>query len=144
MRTVLLELLRPASPSLALLDEGARGDDGVDLGGLAGGEDVGRAAVKLIIAGTRPADISAEQRHHGAVRVRQHDADGAAFERERHQLAAEHRGAEQQPLVGERAGDRVLDRDAAPCRVSSAASITASNTVRSVEVVRNTRSDMIS
>ena len=34
-------------------------------------------AVKLIIAGTRPADISAEDGDDRAVGVRQHDADGA-------------------------------------------------------------------
>ena len=90
-------------------------------------------AVKLIIAGTRPADISAEQRHRRAVGVRQHHADRLALGARAASASAEHARADQQPLVGERAGDRVLDRDAAPCRARRAASISASNTVRSVE-----------
>ena len=71
-------------------------------------------AVKLIIAGTRPARHHAEDRHHRAVRVRQHHAERLAFAGERHQLLAEHGGAEQQALVAERAGHRILDRDALP------------------------------
>ncbi len=48
----------------------------------------------------------------------------------------------QQPLVGEPAADRILDRE--PVRPwIFAASISASTTVRSVEVVRKIRSDMI-
>ena len=70
-------------------------------------------AVKLIIAGTRPADISASRVDRRAVGVRQHHADRLALGRERHQLLAEDARAEQQLAVGERAGDRVLDRDAA-------------------------------
>ena len=70
-------------------------------------------AVKLIIAGTRPADISAITRDRGAVGVRQHDADRLALRRERHQLLAEDARAQQQLAIGQRARDRVLDRDAA-------------------------------
>ena len=68
-------------------------------------------AVKLIIAGTRPADITASMVTTRAVRGRQHDAERAAFGRERHQLAAEDRGADQQPLIGQLAADRILDRE---------------------------------
>ncbi len=69
-------------------------------------------AVKLIIAGTRPADISAEDGDHGAVGVRQHDAEarpsGASGISLRPRIAT----TDQEPLVGERAGDRIFDRDA--------------------------------
>ena len=102
-------------------------------------------AVKLIIAGTRPADISAEhasppRRWRSAASRRSARPSGASGISLRPRIAR----AEQQPLVGERAGDRILDRDALHAVHRRAASISASNTVRSVEVVRNTRSDMIS
>ena len=71
-------------------------------------------AVKLIIAGTRPADIAARIVDGGAVRVRQHDAERLALFGERDELAAEHVRADEQPLVGQRSGDRVLDGDPAP------------------------------
>ncbi len=100
-------------------------------------------AVKLIIAGTRPADIRPRIVTTAPLAFGSMTPMARPSRRERHQLAAEDGGADQQPLVGERAGQRVLDRDAAAGRAGRAASTTASNTVRSVEVVRNTRSDMM-
>ena len=100
-------------------------------------------AVKLIIAGTRPADIRPSMVTTAPLAFGSITPMRAPFGRQRHQLGAEDRGAGQQALVGERAGHRILDRDAACGRARRAASTTASNTVRSVEVVRNTRSDMM-
>ena len=56
-------------------------------------------AVKLIIAGTRPADMRPSTGDRGAVGVRQHDADGAADGCQRHELAAEDGDAGEQLLV---------------------------------------------
>ena len=99
-------------------------------------------AVKLIIAGTRPADISPRIVTTAPLAFGSITPIGAPFGRERHQLGAEDRRAGQQPLVGHRAGDGILDRDAV-LAVRSAASTTAWIIVLSVEVVRNTRSDMM-
>ena len=69
--------------------------------------------MKLIIAGTRPADISAIRVTAAPLAFGSISADRLALGRERHQLLAEHARAEQELAVGQRAGDRVLDRDAA-------------------------------
>ena len=50
-------------------------------------------------------------RDHRAICVRQHDADGTSLRGHRHQLAAEDGGADEETLVGERAGDGIFDGD---------------------------------
>ena len=96
---------------LRLLDEGARRDDGRDLGRLARGEDVAGPGREVDHRRDAPGRHRGEERRRGAVGVRQHDAERLALGGERHELAAEHRGADEEALVGECAGDRVLDRD---------------------------------
>ena len=99
---------------LRLLDEAARGDDGRDLGRLAGGEDVRGAGREVDHRRHAAGRHRGEDRRGGAVRVRQHDAERLALFGERDELAAEHVRADEQPLVGQRSGDRVLDGDPAP------------------------------
>jgi hypothetical protein len=53
----------------------------------------------------------AHDRDHGRIGIRQHHADRATDTRERHELAAQNRGADQKPLVAQHSGDRILDRD---------------------------------
>ena len=77
----------------ALLDEGTRGEDGIELGGTAGGKDVGRAGSEIDHRRHAARRHHREQSDDRAVRGRQHDAEGAAFRRKRHQLAAEDRAA---------------------------------------------------
>ncbi len=96
---------------LAAFDEDARRDDGGELRGLAGGQDVGGAGGEVDHRRHAAGRHQAEHGDDRAVGVRQHHADGAPFGRERHQFGAEDRGARQQALVAERAGHRVLDRD---------------------------------
>ena len=70
-------------------------------------------AVKLIMAGTRLADIRPSSVTAAPLALGSMTpiaSPGAARGRE---LAADDVGADQQPLVGQRAGDRILDRDAA-------------------------------
>ena len=81
-------------------------------------------AVKLIIAGTRPADIRPSRVTTAPLALGSITPIGSPFGRQRHQLGAEDRGARQQALVGQRAGDRILDRDASCGRAGRAASIT--------------------
>ena len=101
-------------------------------------------AVKLIIAGTRPADITASNVTTAPFEVGSMTPSARPFERERHQLGAEDRGRLQA------AACRSAGRSPDPRSPSQfgpwtlAASISASTTVRSVEVVRKIRSDMIS
>ena len=82
-------------------------------------------AVKLIIAGTRPADISPRIVTTAPLAFGSITPIGAAFRRERHQLGAEHGGADQQALVGQRAGDADPRPRRGSGRDASAASTTA-------------------
>ena len=109
MRTCLLELLDEMVEP-ALFDESARRENGVEIGGAAGGEDIGGAGGEVDHGRHAAGRHHREQGDDAAVRGRQHDAERAAFERERHQLPAEHRGRLQQPLIGHLAADRILDR----------------------------------
>ena len=95
------------------LDEGARRDDRRDLGGAAGGQNIGGAGREIDHRRNAARRHHREGRHRRAIGVRQHDADARAFLRERHQLAAEDRGAHQQFAIGEGAGHRIFERDAA-------------------------------
>ena len=109
MRDVFLDLGDELFES-RLLDEGVRGENGVDLRRTAGAEKVGGSRGEVDHGGNAPAR---HQRQHGdgsAVGGRQHDADRPPFERERHQLGAKNRGRLQQPLIGQPAAGRVLDR----------------------------------
>ena len=103
-------------------------------------------AVKLIIAGTRPADISARQvtaapLAFGSItpeRPCPRRASGIS-------LRAEHARRRSAALaVGERAGERVLDGDAAPCRALAPPRPAPRTPCGRSDVVRKTRSDMIS
>ena len=80
---------------------------------LAGGAHVGGAGGEVDHRRHASGRHQREGRDRRAVGVRQHDADRVAFVRERHQLAAEDRGAEQQLAIGEGAGDRIFERDPA-------------------------------
>ena len=80
---------------------------------LAGGQHVGDAGGEVDHRRHAAGRHQRHQRHRRAVGVRQHHADRLALRRERHQLAAEDARAQQQLAVAQRAGDRVLDRDAA-------------------------------
>ena len=95
---------------MGLLDEGARGHDRPDVGGLAGGAHIHQAGGEVDHRGHAAGRHQGEDRHHRAVGIRHHHADRVARCGERHQLAAEDRGAEQQALIGEGPADRVLDR----------------------------------
>ena len=99
-------------------------------------------AEKLIIAGTRPADITAKVATAAPLAFGSMTPMAAAFLRQRHQFAAEDRRAEQQFAIGEGAGDRVFERDAAHAVLVGGFDQRWRSTVRSVDVVRNTRSDM--
>ena len=97
----------------ALLHEHPRGQDGGDLGGLAGRQDVGGAGREVDHRRHPAGRQEAEEGHHRAVGIGQHQADGAAFRRVAHQLVAQDGGAHQQLAVAERPAHRILDRDAA-------------------------------
>ena len=99
-------------------------------------------AVKLIIAGTLPADMTPSSGRAGAVGVGQHDAERLLVGVERPELLAEHGSAGQQLAVAQRAGDRILRRQAASCRARSPSAMIFSSTVLSMSWVRKTRSDM--
>ena len=70
-------------------------------------------ALKLIIAGTRPADITASSVTTAPLEVGSMTPSGRALERERHQLGAEDGDGLQQPAIGQPAAHRVLDRQPA-------------------------------
>ncbi len=89
-------------------------------------------AVKLIIAGTWPADITPRMVDDGAVGVRQHHAERLAFAGEQRRRTS--RRARAAPvsslLIAERAGDSDPRRRRVPMPCASAASMIASSTVR--------------
>ncbi len=99
------ELLEPR-----FFDEGVSGENGVDLRGTTGAEDVGGSRAEIDHGRHASTGHQRQHRHRGAVRGRQHDADRAAFGRERHQLPAKDARRLQQPPVSELAAGRVLDR----------------------------------
>ncbi len=104
--------LRHHRVELALLDEHTGGDDGRNLRRLASREDVGGTGGEVDHRRHAPRRHHAEDGDDRAIGVRQHHAQRLAFGGKRHQLAAEHRGADQQAPIGERAGHGVLDRAA--------------------------------
>ena len=97
---------------LTLVDEGARRDDRRHLRGPAGRQNVGGARREVDHRRHPAGRHQPDDRHRRPVGVRQHHADCLALGRERHELAAEHGGTDQQSLVGQGAGHRVLDRGA--------------------------------
>ena len=70
-------------------------------------------AVKLIMAGTRRADIRPRIVTTAPLAFGSITPIALALVGERHQLAAEHGRADEQALVGHRARDRILHRDPA-------------------------------
>jgi len=98
------------SPSRAcragLLHEGARGHDGASSAPSQAARILLTPAVKLIMAGTRP-PTSAITVTTVALAFGSINADRTTDACERHKLGAQHRGADQEPLVAERAGERV-------------------------------------
>ena len=93
----------------AFLDESARGQDRVDFRGAAGGENIGGAGGEIDHGRHPPGRRHREHGDHAGIGGRQHDAERAAFARQRHQLAAEDRHRHQQPLVGQLAAHRIFD-----------------------------------
>ncbi len=84
----------------------------LDLRRLAAGQDIGGAGGEVDHRRHPAGRHQAEDRHHRAIGIRQHHADRLAEFGDRHQFLAEDARAEHQPLVGERAGDHILGRDA--------------------------------
>ena len=75
--------------------------------GLAGDENIRRAGREVDHGRYTARRHQAQNRHHRAVRIRQHDADGAPLGGQRHELGPEDGSADEKALIG------VFDRDAA-------------------------------
>ena len=104
------------------------------------------------MAGTRALGLQREERHHGADRVRQHDADMLARLREGGEFPSEHHAAEDQR--GNRSSVRrdaagfvrndIGDDRQAPCHTARAASSRAPNRLRVSRSGRNAALTMMS
>ncbi len=118
---------------LAALDEGARRQHGGHLGRRAGGEHALGPGGEVQHRRHPAERLQRHERHHGAVRVRQHHADWRAARRLVRQPAAEHGGAQHHAAIGQRRAGDVLDdrhRRRRTGRARPAGPRTASGSVR--------------
>ena len=107
------DILQPDDPGNALefghhrlqpraFDEDARGEDGPDLGGTAGGLQVGDAG-RIVQHRRHPPDgLQGQEGDGDAVGVGQENADMLAAPRQGRELGGQHRDADQGALVGQR------------------------------------------
>ena len=98
---------------MAFFDERARRQNDVDLGGLAGGDNVCRARREVQHGGNAADALQREERDGDAGGVRQQHADGGAFGREWGDLYAKDLRANDELFVRQPAAKRVFDGRAA-------------------------------
>ena len=96
------------SLQVGLVDKDARGKNRLHLRRLASGDQRSRPSRVVEHGGHAAGRLQREIRNRRAIGVGQHLADIFARRGEGHDLAAQHRRADQQPLGGELAGDRVF------------------------------------
>ena len=98
---------------LALIDEAARGDDGLELSQLRRRAQVANAGREVQQRRHAAIGEEREQRHRHALHVRQQHADLLLRRRQRRELAPQHQRAKYEPAIGDRLALRIFQRDAA-------------------------------
>ena len=99
---------------LALLDEAAGRDDGLDAGKIAGGAQVPDPGGEVQHPRHAAACVEGEEDDGKALHVRQEHADRLAGRGDRRELAPEDERAEDEAAIGQRVALRILERRAVP------------------------------